>query len=300
MIIQETNFNDFEALLIRNDAINVWIAKQFGPRILGIAPTGSENILAELPEARLELPNGNHYSLRGGHRLWYAPEDPSLTYLPDDEPVHINEIDNGIQITQPVEQETGIQKAIMVILPNNSAQMIIDHQLTNQGELNIELAPWVITMLKPGGFAILPQTSKPTDKYGLLPNRSMALWPYTDIRSPHIQLGNHFSLIHANMQEGALKVGFSNGRGWLGYFNNGIFFVKFADYKPELDYYDYQSSSECWCNPAVIEIETLGPRTQLQPGQTVTHREEWKLFSEVELHPDEENIQQWVEKLNLN
>lgn len=300
MIIQDTIFNGYECLVIHNDAISVWIAKQFGPRILGIAREGGENIFAELPNARLELPNGKYYSLRGGHRLWYAPEEPSRTYLPDDEPVHIIKLENEIQVTQPVEKETGIQKTILVKLPDHSARVIVDHQLTNRGDQTQELAPWVITMLKPGGYAILPQTSQPADKYGLLPNRSIALWPYTDIQSQHIQPGNRFILIHANMQEGALKVGFSNRRGWLGYYNNGILFVKLANYDPELDYYDYQSSSECWCNPDVIEIETLGPRIQLQPGQTIMHREEWRLFSNLEIHPDEENIQQCIDKLKIN
>jgi hypothetical protein len=63
---------------------------------------------------------------------------------------------------------------------------ITDHSLTNQGLWPIETAPWAITQLKPGGVAILPQQVGPADPDGVQPNRTLALWPYTDIGSAHL------------------------------------------------------------------------------------------------------------------
>jgi len=38
--------------------------------------------------------------------------------------------------------------------------------------------------------------------------------------------------------------------------------------------------SECYCNPHFLELETMGPRTTLAPGESVSHRETWVV------HPD--------------
>ena len=299
MKIREDLFAGHECIKIENESLAAWILKSRGPRIIGLALKGRHNLLAELPDARLELPGNKYYSLIGGHRLWYAPEDPTRTYLPDDKPVQIIELEYGVLIIQPVEEETGIQKSITLILPDESPHMVVDHKLTNQGDREIILAPWAITMVKPGGFAILPQPSVPSDPFGLLPNRAVALWTYTDIRSEHILWGNRFIFIRANMQEGALKVGFPNPAGWMGYLLENALFIKYAEYNPEKVYYDRGSSSECYCNPGTLELETLGPRTNLSPAESVFHREEWKVFAGISCEPDEKEIGKWIDKLRI-
>jgi hypothetical protein len=68
----------------------------------------------------------------------------------------------------------------------------------------------------------------PSLKYGVLPNRHVVLWPYTRINSPHIVWGDRFVLVKATMDRCALKVGFPNPAGWLGYVLEGALFVKHA------------------------------------------------------------------------
>ena len=77
------------------------------------------------------------------------------------------------------------------------------------------------------------------------------------------------------MREGALKIGFPNPDGWLAYVVDDTLFLKQAVYQPDGDYFDRGSSSECYCNPRLLELETLGPRTTLAPGESVSHRETW-------------------------
>jgi hypothetical protein len=45
-----------------------------------------------------------------------------------------------------------------------------------------------------------------------------------------------------------------------------------------LIYYDFGSSSECYCCDSFLELETLAPITQLQPGAAVSHIETWELY----------------------
>jgi hypothetical protein len=61
-------------------------------------------------------------------------------------------------------------------MPNEGAQVTIVHFLENLGLEPLELAPWAITQFKTGGVAILPQAIEPDDKFGLLPNRIIALY----------------------------------------------------------------------------------------------------------------------------
>jgi len=294
-----TQFAGYECIQIGNDTVSLWVAKSFGPRVIGLTLDGDHNLFAELPETRLECPGVGYYSLRGGHRLWCAPEYPPHTYLPDDEAVQIEETGNGLIITQPVDAHTGFQKSISITLPDQTAKVVLDHTIRNRANEALELAPWAVTMLKPGGVAILPQPVREVDKYGVLPNRSITLWPYTPVNSPHIMWGDRYIFIRADLKENKLKIGFPNPAGWLGYYLNGTLFVKYASYDKEESYYDQQSSSECYCDAGVMELETFGPRTTLGPGESVTHRELWKIFPCVSFETSEDSVEQLVEEYRI-
>ncbi|MCB9421461.1 MAG: hypothetical protein H6667_16780 [Ardenticatenaceae bacterium] len=296
--MKQTNefYADYECIKLENDSLAIWVTHDVGPRIIGLQAAGGDNLLAVLPNVTHTTPSGQVYWFRGGHRLWHAPEDPERTYVPDDTAVPITPIPNGIQTTQDVEPDTGIQKQMAITLPDNSAQVIIDHTLTNCGLWPVKLAPWAITQFKPGGFAILPQ---PTDDTSLLPNRRLAIWPYARINSPHLVWGNRFIFVHATMQNESFKLGWANSSGWLAYRVNDTLFVKQAAYQAGYDYYDFGSSSECYCNDIILELETLGPRVILEPGASVTHREVWRVFPNVSLMAEETAVADLIAQLNI-
>lgn len=291
-----TDFAGYPCLKLDNGAVSIWLITSAGPRIIGFSLPDGDNVLAVLPDFTLPTAENQVYRLRGGHRLWHAPEDRVRTYVPDDQPPVIEEIENGVRATQPVESLTGIEKHMCVTLPDERPRAVIEHRLTNHGIWPVELAPWAITQLKPGGLGILPQ---PTTDTGLLPNRRLALWPYTNMRSPHIHWGDRFIFIEAGLEDGALKIGWANTVGWLAYAVDHTLFVKEASYQEDAEYFDYGSSSECYCGPAFIELETLGPRVVLQPGESTTHREVWSLHPDVEITADEEAAAQLAAKLAL-
>jgi len=128
----------------------LWVTQSVGPRIIGLALPGGDNLLAELPDETLECPGRRTFSFYGGHGLWYAPEDPRRIYLPDDAPVTFADVADGVLVTQPIEAQTGIQES-----------------LHNRSTSAVELAPGAITQLKPGGVAILPQATTLADMWKL-------------------------------------------------------------------------------------------------------------------------------------
>src|SRR5687768_13467479 len=268
------NFLGLECYALENEQLKLLVMRSAGPRILSFGFKDGDNLFAELPNARIDDFGNDAFHFYGGHRLSHAPEEPRRTYLPDDFPVDIVAAENGLTVTQKTEAQTGLQKMIEIRLPGESPQVIITHYLTNQGIWPVTCAPWAITQLKPGGTAILPQTRRDT---GVLPNRSLVLWPYTDMVNPNVRWGSNYILLDAEL-DSPFKIGFPNPRGWLGYWWNGTLFVKRAEYDPQVEYFDFGSSSECYCDQRFIELETLAPIRTIAPGETASHVETWELY----------------------
>jgi hypothetical protein len=113
-----------------------------------------------------------------------------------------------------------------------------------------------------------------------------------------VSWGKRYILIRAEM-DSPFKVGYPNPRGWLAYWLDGVLFVKRAIFDPQAKYYDFGSSSECYCNDKFLELETLAPIHKLEPGASATHTETWELYTDVEFPKDEGTVQGIVEKLGL-
>lgn len=275
-------FSNLACVELQNESLRLLVTQSVGLRILSLQYRGSANLLADLPDFSFDRPDGQIYHLRGGHRLWHSPEHMPRTYAIDDQPVEIEESANGLLVKQPVEAETGIEKAMQIQLAGS--QVSITHSLTNRGLWPVTLAPWAITMLRAGGVAILPQNTGDT---GLLPNRSLVLWPYADMTVPQVTWGRETILIRSPL-DGPFKLGFGNRRGWMAYWIDGLLFVKRAEYLEGASYPDDGSSSECYANQQFLELETLGPLATIGTGQTVSHVEYWQVFPEI-VRPETES-----------
>jgi hypothetical protein len=280
---------------LENGIVRLLVTRSIGLRVLSFGFAGGENMFAVLPDFVTDCPGAGKFHFYGGHRLWRAPEEPALTYLPDNHPVDVAPLADGLLVTQPTDLETGLQKSLEIRLPNGAARVTLTHRIANLGAGEATFAPWAITQFKTGGVAILPQSKEET---GVLPNRSLTLWPYSSMTNPNVDWGKHFILVRADM-DSAFKVGFPNPRGWLAYWLDGTLFVKRANYHPQAEYCDFGSSSECYCNDRFLELETLAPIAAIPPGATATHIETWELNKNIECPRNEEDAQALAHRLNL-
>ncbi len=285
-----------ECVPLQNGSLKLVVTQSVGPRILSLSLKGGRNLFAELPDFVTECPGVGAFHFYGGHRLWEAPENLSRTYLPDDRPVDITPIENGLSVTQPAEARTGLQKSVDIVLQGQAPRVVLTHRLTNIGQVPLTCAPWAITQLRVGGVAILPQAAEDT---GVLPNRSLAFWPYTDPANPHVWWGKKHLAVEAQQLKGPFKLGFPNPRGWLAYWLDGSLFVKRAAFDPKANYYDFSSSSEFYCNEQFLELETLAPVGTLAPGQSATHIETWELFPDIQRPHDLKEVESVVATLGL-
>jgi len=51
-------------------------------------------------------------------------------------------------------------------------------------------------------------------------------------------------------------------------------------------YPDRDCNTEVWIDGGILELESLGPVVNLQPGSSVEHREVWSYFSGVQVPLD--------------
>jgi hypothetical protein len=265
---------------IENGLVELLVTLDFGPRIIHFSRIGMENMMYEdldkTPLGEKQEVFSETLKLCGGHRLWISPEILPRCYYPDSKPVEFEPTENGGIFTAPVEDFNYIQKIIQVSLSPDEPCVSLAHSVTNVGAWDIEFAHWCITMLAPGGKEVIPV---PVEKTGLLPNRTLVLWDYTDMGDPRVSWGNKYITLKQDSSiERPFKLGINSEAGWAAYFNKGQVFVKTFNVNPEGYYPDGGCSFESYTNGKMLECETLGEFVILSPGEEATLYEHWDLF----------------------
>jgi hypothetical protein len=276
---------DFYGLPIRslsNAHLRLEYLAEAGPRLVRLFLAGSEtNLLAESPEVCWDTPQGMFF-LRGGHRLWHAPEALGRSDVPDDQGLQVEELEDGVRLVGALEPSTGIVKSIEIHLHPQRQAITLLHRLTNHGNAAIELAPWAITQLPLGGTVVLPQGDDlPANP--LQPDRLLVLWPYTDWADPRLKYKDGFMFLDAQPSPEPAKWGNLNRQGWIGYVWQGILFRKRFDPQVHLPHTDLGCNVEFYIKNEYVELETLGPLVRLRPGKSTWHQEIWIIDQEQEL-----------------
>ncbi len=279
MSITTTRFAGQEAIQIESGRVRLVATTSVGPRVLGLLTEDDRNHFAELPEMTLECPGSDPIHLRGGSRLWAAPEDPRFTYRPDDDPVGVEEIVDGVKLvtrSDPV-SETSREIEIRVTGPERFS---FHYRVVNRAEHPQRLAAWAITMMAPHGRAWLPVLTEPFDAGGFQGQRNIVLWPYSRNDDPRFILHDHAIEIRSAVMAGQpldvpFKVGTSLRRGWTAHWREGVLLVKYAGHDEASEYADMGASGQVYSHGDFTELETLGPLTDLDPGDSAEHHEDW-------------------------
>ncbi len=283
--------------VLGNDQLSLEFLSEAGPRIVRLKlPGHDQNFLAEVPDFKWTTPHGDYF-LRGGHRLWRAPEIFPQTYSPDSGGLKIEELSDGVRLSRAAQLAGDLHKSIEIQLRADRPAVTLIHQLTNDSDQSIECAPWAITQLALGGIAIMPLPNDSVEADELQPNRHLTLWPYTHWSDSRLHVYDDVVLIEARSELPALKIGTLNRHGWIGYWIGGVLFRK--SFEPATDqlYPDLGSNVEVYCNDRFIELETLGGLRTLQPGQTATHIETWEMLTGFDVPATLAGAQALVKKL---
>ncbi len=268
---------------ITNGEVELIVTSDVGPRIMRYGFVGGQNLFKEYEET-LGKSGEPEWVLRGGHRIWAAPEQQPRTYAPDNGPVHIEINGDVLEATEPVEPSTGLQKQIIVKLAATGSHVEVLHRLKNTLAWTIEVAPWSLSMMAQNGVGItgFPPRGKHPDV--LPPTNPLVMWAFTDLTDPRwIYSKKYLALRQDPKNTTPIKIGHFNEHTWAAYSLGTDLFIKRTRGESGKIYPDMGCSFEMFTRNDMLELETLGPITRVEPGALVEHTELWTLNKDVHL-----------------
>ena len=290
---------------IQNRDMLAVVTVDIGPRIVFFGYKGGVNIMNDDKDAFAPLTNeamdkfyykGAAWNNYGGHRMWLSPESMPQTYYPDCTPVAYTLTENGVILVPAPQKENGV--AYEIELSMDEKGLLIRHKATNIAEKAQQFAIWALTVSAKGGTEIIPMNTNDT---GLLANRQIAVWPYTDLSDDRLYLGERYVTLKQTDKDRAFKLGFDNMSGCAYYVvGDTVFCKKYAANHPDGRYPDGGMSFETYTGALFTEIETIGELSDVEPGASIQHSELWTLnkkpcdFDE----RNDDSIESFLSKLN--
>ena len=294
MQIQKCTYGGWDNCLeLVNDKVRLVITLDVGPRVIFYGFLDGQNVLNNI-EDDMGKTGGDEWRCYGGHRLWHAPEVSPRTYFPDNELVPYEQEGSRIILDCPPEHNNNLKKVIEIELAEDSTEVQLFHRIYNIGMWDMEFSAWCLTVMAPGGRAIIPQ--EPFVAHGdgagesFDPARPLVLWQYTNMADPRFTWGTKY----IQMSEDASidckqKIGLLNKQAWMAYALNGELFLKKQEYQEGVEYPDYNCNAELFTMPNFFEIETFSPLKKVAPGDYIENRETWELFK-LNVSKDEADI----------
>ncbi|MCX7798886.1 MAG: DUF4380 domain-containing protein [Fimbriimonadales bacterium] len=285
--MEEVLFEGWRCARLVSGNTEAFVTLDVGPRVIRYGFVGGPNFMHVAPETK-GLKGGSEYRSYGGHRLWIAPEDWERTYVPENEPVEVAQ-DGDAAVFRSDPDRWGIQKEIRLTARPELDGFGLLHVIHNRGSKAVELAPWCLTVMGPGGVCLFPQAPFVPHSEDFLPARPLVLWGYTNMQDPRWTWGRRV----IRLRQDALppqKVGAQVSQGYAAYANHGALFLKRFPFEQGARYPDFGCNFETFTREDMLEVESLGPLTTLEPGTSVELREAWYLVGGFELAEEEDRL----------
>lgn len=266
-----------ECLFADNGITQVGIPLEFGLRVGHFSFCGGKNVFFEQPNDMPDFTTGDGWRIRGGHRLWLAPESDLDDYYPDNAPITYRIEGDTILLTQQEDPRLHIIKQFALTFEGN--QLLITHRVTNTGSTPLECALWAISVMAPGGKETILLQRR--DGGAAHCNR-ISTWFYTNLSDPRVTYTLDQIEIRQQPIDQRYKIGVGHPRGPVRYENGDTVFVVDYPIMPEKNYPDGNVSYETFCSRYMLEMETLSPLKTLLPGESMEHPETWTLIKRKE------------------
>lgn len=273
------------ALRLANADIELVVTLDVGPRIIFYGRPGGQNALGLL-SGDLGGQGEAGWKLRGGHRLWAAPEDPEVTYTVDNSPVTHQTRHDGVRLWTDPDPVFKIGKSLDIHVQKEGSEIRLTHRLRNAGPTPRQMSVWALTVVAPGGIEIVPlpgkghhpQHTPAATAADFAPGQVWALWPYFSFVDPRVGLSEKYLTLRHDPARSATKLGLSHREGWVSHVGPAGLFVKQFGYMPGALYPDGGCNFETFTNADIHELESLGPLEFVPPGGELEHVETWRLL----------------------
>ena len=256
-----------------------------GPRIVHLSRGNGENLL-KLFEEQIGRVGGDDWRLVGGHRVWYAPEDPVTSYIPDNDAVDV-EVISSEEICFKVSLIPEVEKSLIMRVATNANEFEILNQIRNTSDQVLRTASWGITTFAPGGVGYMPISKAISPSDTLSASGQINLWDYTLFSDPAFTWRSEWIEFHQERTLSKQKVGTYLRNPWLAYRLGESLVIKTFEFNKEdvsaYDFPDLGSNVEVYFDTYMLELEGLSPWTELKPGETVSHTEKLQVLA---IEPD--------------
>ncbi len=272
---------------ITNGVISALVTAEIGPRIIFFGFSGGQNFMNDnrtlLGGKDMDKPytdffgGGRRWENLGGHRIWLSPESYPETYTPDDKPCTVLKTENGAIFTYAEDTEIGVQKEMEIKMDADDTNMQVIMRVKNITAEDKEFAVWALSVCSQNGTLIIPMNTVDT---GLLPNRKIVLWPYTDPKAENYYWGKKYITVkqipEGEAYAGKLGTDLNSGTAYYA-LGDEILCKRYDTNHPSGNYPDGDCSFETYVCNAMIEFETLSELKKVASGETAEHTESWSL-----------------------
>ncbi|MGA7392098.1 MAG: hypothetical protein WBW78_05550 [Terrimicrobiaceae bacterium] len=284
-------------LRLANEDMELFVTTDVGPRILVYKTPLGDNVLKTFDD-QLGSSGELEWRIRGGHRLWLAPEDPTLSYHLDNGPAawRYDSFSGEVVVESVQDAPQRIRKTLGILSAAQGSRVSLRHTVVNEGDQPIMLAVWALTVMQAEGLEIIPQPPLGEHPRDLLPNRGIVLWAYSDLSDLRLTLGSRFWLLRQAADYPPIKIGLAHRERWIAYVLGETLYLKIFEYDPTAAYPDGGCNFETFTDSEMLEIESLGPLVTLQPGESTNHHETWHLFPLTDqlVIDSEEALAEWI------
>ncbi len=272
-MIQTKDLHGWPSQILESEGMAVAIPQTIGPRMTHFGPDVATNLFY-LKESEKGGTGESDWKLRGGHRLWAAPEERGRTDQPDNAAVIITpDADgSGLTATGPLERATGLVKQIHV-RPVANQVLCITHTLENRNLWPIELAPWSLSVFPRGGHALLPLPKARFDAEQKTCSYTLNGWHYTRWHEDCWIWSEEGLALDTSRVYQQQKVGFGGDGCWLAMARDGWLVVKYGIIPTAAAFTDRGAQLHIYADESILELETLGAFASLDPGASVSHRD---------------------------
>jgi hypothetical protein len=192
--------------------------------------------------------------------------------------------DSSARLTSPRDETAGVQLVRDFVLDRAAAgdskpvRLSCKQTIRNISQQVREVCHWGRSFSPGGGIALVPLGDRPSrfpSKYAMYEDSAII-----NVRNTDERIRERDGFLEILSPPRKPKLGFDSHAGWLAYLmpNDALFVKKFATY-PDRVYNEAAglTLSVWYPEGPRIELEPIGPRERLQPGETASFTEEWWL-----------------------
>ena len=261
-----------KCLFADNGVIEVGIPLDFGLRVGHFSFAGEKNVFFEQPNDMQKFTTNKGWRIRGGHRLWIAPESP-MTYCPDNEPISYTVSGETLTLVQKEDPWLHIVKTFT--LKFDGAKLEVTHSIENLSDDELECSLWAISVMAAGGTEYIDFERRDG---GMDHWHRISTWDYTNLGDPRATYTrDEIKIQHLPVEE-RYKIGVGHPFGPVRYENDGVVFKKYFAVEKDKTYPDANVSYETFFSQYMVEMESLSPLGRIGKGERMEHSEVWELL----------------------